>query len=476
MSEYLEFTSPVQPTVQRVDGVPTLERHEQGLNLCINSDFTSNNDTDGAIYSGEVRNTEWKMYSPVFVSAVDYKQGFNFQYILPYQPYENTTSLVETPADWQQIPLSQHRGVRMFGLGDDFGLAINQDSDRTFAETPIVGLHKATTTISSSTPWRDPSTWVKYDRYQTIRTTADTITFVAWVKCDPNDALRELNMGGLYLWQDTSSSSSGPRTIKVDAMVIKRAANTPNLHTGTLSTGQGHYHFGGMNHLEGEDTWSRSNENKYRWNDYLTVNGIDYYDSEDLATWTRIEKTVTLPGASGSLRRLGFAMFFAENCSYLTNDGTLTGSVDFYYPYVLPVSAETETSVSTATGGIGGAGGASITHNPSQPFTNPLAGNRNLIPVTFYINLDPGKILNYMNVTGLGREGPVNLLASVNYNNLNGRKEISSTTVQFQGFEGSAPFDPRLKGGASGSSTTCTLYVARGATGTATISLNTIDE
>jgi hypothetical protein len=77
MSEYLEFTSPVQPTVQRVDGIPTLERHEQGLNLCTNSDFTSNNDTDGAIYSGEVRNTEWKMYSPVFISTVDYKQDTN---------------------------------------------------------------------------------------------------------------------------------------------------------------------------------------------------------------------------------------------------------------------------------------------------------------------------------------------------------------------------------------------------------------
>ena len=48
MQEYLEFASPVQPTVQRVDGIPTLERHDVDGNLCTNSNFKDNsNNTEG---------------------------------------------------------------------------------------------------------------------------------------------------------------------------------------------------------------------------------------------------------------------------------------------------------------------------------------------------------------------------------------------------------------------------------------------
>lgn len=477
MQEYLEFASSVQPTVQRVDGIPTLERHERKINLCSNSEFQNFNDTDGSIYSGEVRNTRWKMYSPLFTSPVDYRQAFNFQYRLPYPPYQNTTSLVDSPANWIQIPPRIHKAVKMFGVGNDFGLELNQNADRTFAEPPIVGLKNKT--VDDTTAWGDTGTWTRYDRYQTIRTTADTITFGAWVRCDPNDALRQLNMGGLYLWQDVSGSLTGPRTVKVNAMVVKRASNTPNLDTGQLATGQGHYHFSGMNHLEGEKSWEYTGYDKYRWNDYLTVEGIDYYDAEDLGSWTRIEKTVTLQGASGSMKRVGLAMFFAENCSYLNGDGTLTGSVDFYYPYVTPVSAETATSVSTATGTISGAGGASVTHYPTLPITDTSASiyNRNSIAVPFYINLDAGKIVEYIDITGIGNIGPQNFYAGVNYNNLNGRTEMSFDQVRFKITEYSATsYDARLKGGANGATHSATLYVPRGTTGTATINIRTIDE
>lgn len=333
MHNYLEFASPVQPTVQRVDGIPTLENYEQDNNLCTNSTFQNhNNDTDGSIYNGIDRDTDWQFYSPVFVSASDYKLGHNFQYILPYPPYNNTTSLVPTPADHADIPNNVKRGVRMFGLGDDFGIALNQDADRTYIEpyreTPITGLHDTSTTISSSTAWRDSGTWTRYDRCQMVTTSANTVKFGAYVRCDPNDALRALNMGGLYLWQDTTVGT-GARTVYVNAIIAKRAAHTPNLKTGTIPAGVGHYHFSGLNGNDPDQT-----TNIYRWNDYLTVEGIDYYDSEDVATWTKIEKTVTLQG-SGT-RTLGLAMFFAENMSYLNDDGELTGSIDFYNPYVIP--------------------------------------------------------------------------------------------------------------------------------------------
>jgi hypothetical protein len=94
MQKYLEFASPVQPTVQRVDGIPTLERHELGANLCTNANFKDNNNkTEGSLYSGQDYGTQWKFYSPVFISNQDWKQAFGFTYHLPYPPYSNTTSL-----------------------------------------------------------------------------------------------------------------------------------------------------------------------------------------------------------------------------------------------------------------------------------------------------------------------------------------------------------------------------------------------
>lgn len=337
MRKHLELASPVQPSVQRIDGIPTLESYEIGGNLCANSSLTQsstsslNNNTDGALYSNDDRGTSWKFYSPVFTSEGDWKQGFGFTYLLPYPPYQNTTSLVGDPSQASSIPYWLHRGVRMYGLGSDFSLASNQNSDRTFEEAPIVGLCNTSTTISGSTSWRDAGTWTRYDRCQTVTTSSDTITFGAYVRCDPNDALRALNMGGLYLWQDTSASPTGARSIQVNAIVIKRAAHSPSLKTGSIPTGQGHYNWSGLNHSSADGTLG--NTSKYRWNDFLTVESLDYYDSEDFSNWTRVEKTVTLQG-SGS-RQVGLAMYFAENCSYLDGGGELSGSIDFYNPYII---------------------------------------------------------------------------------------------------------------------------------------------
>jgi hypothetical protein len=475
----LESASPVQPTVQRVDGVPTLERHELGSNLCSNADFTSGNDTDGAIYSGEVRSTQWFMYSPVFISPVDYKQGFNFNYILPYQPYQNTTSLVDLPTNWNQIPVGLHRGVKMFGLGNDFSLALNQDANRSYTtgggETPIVGITDNSTTVSSTTSWGDTGTWTRYDRFQTVTTTADSVTFGAWVRCDPNDALRALNMGGLYLWQDVSTSLTGGRTIEVSAMVVKRSANTASFRTGSLphpqgGEPQGHFNWSGMNHRYGENNWQYTNTDKYRWNDTCTVDNLDTYDAEDLATWTRIEQTVTLSGSG--LKRIGVAMFFAENCSYLlANDGELTGSIDFYSPYVIPASAEVETSFAV-TSSTGGTGGVSVTV-PSDAITEAdKVDGKNFVAVPFTVTVDAGKIVEKFVVTGASNKGAINLYMGVNYNNLNGRQEDSTSAVRFQIYANSTNYDARLKQGTHSG----TLYIARGQRGPVNIQAITIDE
>lgn len=474
MSEYLEFASPVQPTVQRVDGIPTLERHELGNNLVENEYFNVNNDTDGGIYSNEGRNTQWKMLSPVFISAVDYKQGFNFQYLLPNPPYNNTTSLVDTPADWSQIPYKLKRGVKMFGLGNDFGLTLNQNSDRSFSEVPIVGMTNKT--IDSSTAWRDADTWAKYDMCQDITTTADSVTFGAWVRCDPNDALRALNMGGLYLYQDTQSNPTGQRTVFVNSMVVKRAANTPNLKTGgstsfpvTSPHSQGHYNWSGLRDNTAA-IGTIANELKYRWNDNLTVEGIDYYDAEDMATWTRIEKTVSLQGASGSLRRVGLAMFFAENMSYLNNDGELTGSIDFYSPYVIPNTAETETNfnITYSSSGLGGV----TLDTSSYPATIGDTGYTNTTEkIDFLITIENGKEIKKTTVTGVGKIAPKELMLGTNIARLGGRHEQSDgTTVVFE------PPQPSGLGwdGQLGSGTfSADLFVAKGTTGTLHLNFET---
>ena len=196
-----------------------------------------------------------------------------------------------------------------------------------------MGLTNDSITVGTGTPWRSTHTWTRYDRQQSVTTTSDTVRFGAWVRCDPNDLFRELNMGGLYLWQDTAAQA--PTDVTVNAIVVKRASHTPSLKTGTVSTlapNQGHFNWSGLSDLAPSGTASVFD--KYRWNDTLNVQGIDYYDAEDTAVWTRLEKTVTLQG-SGS-RSIGLAMFFAENCSYLDGGGELTGSIDFYNPYIIP--------------------------------------------------------------------------------------------------------------------------------------------
>jgi hypothetical protein len=396
MQEYLEFASPVQPTVQRVDGIPTLERHELGANLCTNSNFKDNNNkTEGSLYSGQDYGTQWKFYSPVFISNNDWKQAFGFTYHLPYPPYLNTTSLVPSPANWQDIP-EIPRAFKMYGQGTDFAVPENQDSDRTYNEPPIVGLTNNSTNITSNTAWRDAGTWTKYDRQQSVTTTADVVKFGAWIKCNPNDLFRQLNMGGLYLWQNTSTASTPgggtPSIVYVNAMVVKRASHTPNLKTGTVSTqspNQGHYNWGGLSHLE---PTTASTTTKYRWNDTLTVQGIDYYDAEDTAVWTRIEKTVTLQGTG--MKQIGLATFFAENCSYLDGGGELSGSIEFYNPYVIPVSGVDATSYSLNSIDITGDGGITV-NSPSTPTTVTTE------EITINVTINSGRVLDYVEVEGV---------------------------------------------------------------------------
>jgi hypothetical protein len=407
MQKYLEFASPVQPTVQRVDGIPTLERHELGANLCTNANFKdNNNNTEGSLYSGQDYGTDWKFYSPVFIGGdnVGWKQAFGFTYHLPYPPYLNTTSLVASPADWSNIPTIP-RSYKMYGQGTDFSFAFNQNPDRTYEEPPIVGLTNNSTNVTSSTAWRDAGTWTKYDRQQSVATTADVVKFGAWVKCDPNDLFRQLNMGGLYLWQNTSTSPTPgggtPAIVYVNAMVVKRASHTPNLKTGTVSTGapnQGHYNWGGLSHL---DPNIINSSTRYRWNDTLTVQGIDYYDAEDTAVWTRIEKTVTLQGTG--MKQIGLATFFAENCSYLDGGSELSGSIEFYNPYVIPVSGVDATSYTISNFTITGDGGVTV-NSPSTPATVTTE------EVTFNVTVTSGsREIDYIEVEGLGTAAPLTM-------------------------------------------------------------------
>jgi hypothetical protein len=443
MQKYLEFASPVQPTVQRVDGIPTLERHELGANLCTNANFKYNlNNTEGSLYSGQDYGTDWKFYSPVFIGGanVGWKQAFGFTYHLPYPPYLNTTSLVPNPIDWPSIP-NISRSYKMYGQGTDFSEPFNQNSDRTYEETPIVGLTNSSTTISGSTPWRDAGTWTRYERQQSVATTADVVTFGAWVKCNPNDLFRQLNMGGLYLWQDTSANP--PTNVYVNAIVVKRASHTPNLRTGTLPTGQHHYNWSGLNHSAPSPGGDR-----YRWNDTTNVQSIDYYDAEDTAVWTRVEKTVTLQGTG--MKQIGLATFFAENCSYLDGGSELSGSIEFYNPYVIQVSGVDATSYIISNFTITGDGGVTV-NSPSTPLTVTTE------EVTFNVTVTSGsREIDYIEVAGLGTVAPLTMTGA----GTNWTKSISGSNVQFEAV--SRPQQGTYD---------ITLTVAEGTTGTAVIEI-----
>jgi len=266
----------------------------------------------GNAYNGVVYFGKWGHFGQLFTSDFDYKTYVGNSYHANFPPFKDLGGGDPTLDDQPKV-------LKLYGSGSNFpdnDTNVNTDNARSF---PLSGM--SSTTTPGTFP--DSGTWTRQGWGQGVAVpdSATTVTFGAYVRILETDKLRDLNVVGCYINQDTGSNNF------VNAMYIKEDGQSFTFATGTLND----KHWSGLS--DSIDAQSNT-EYSIRYNTTSTAQSITPYNQSEFKNWRKIEKTVTLQ--SGTSRRLSFEMFFGENQSYLSPEstGTNTGAGLFYNPFV----------------------------------------------------------------------------------------------------------------------------------------------
>ena len=248
----------------------------------------------GNAFNGVVYFGKWAHFGQLFTSNSDYKTYVGNSYHGNFPPFKDLGG--GTLDDQPKV-------LKLYGSGTNFPDAdvnTNNDNARSF---PLSGMS------STTTPGTFPDS-------------ATTVTFGAYVRILETDKLRDLNVVGCYINQDTGSNNF------VNAMYIKEDGQSFTFATGTLND----KHWSGLQDID--NSGGGSDEYGIRYNTTSTAQSITPYNQSEFKNWRKIEKTVTLQ--AGTSRRLSFEMFFGENQSYLSppSSPTPTGAGLFYNPFV----------------------------------------------------------------------------------------------------------------------------------------------
>ena len=268
----------------------------------------------GVLYFGK-----WGHFGQLFTNNGDYKTNSATRYLANFPGFK----------DMGGVGLDdQPKIVKLFGTGTNFpsntGDKQNTNNARTYEAPTLVGFSDSAP--ASSFP--DSGAWCRHEWSQGVAVpdSATKVTFGAYIRTPNDDLFRDLNCGGVYIWQDTAASA--PINVYVNAIIVKKPTDTISLVTGTQSTG-----------LNSQQQWSGLDDTidvdhyDLRWNDTSIIQSIDYKSTSDHQQFKKVEKEVTLQ--SGTSRRLGLAMFFGENQGNLDESGDATGSIQFYNPFLL---------------------------------------------------------------------------------------------------------------------------------------------
>ena len=265
-------------------------------------------------FAGDIYFGEWGHFGQLFTNNFDYKTNSATRYLANFPAFKDLggTNLDDQP-----------KVIKIFGTGTNFpdntGDKVNTDNSRTYPSPPLVG-------FSDSVPagtFPDSDAWCRHEWSQgvVVPDSATTVKFGAYIKTPSDDLFRNLNCGGVYIWQDASS------TKYINAIVVKKPTDTINLVTGLQATG--------LNSIQQWSGLSDTNDGStyaLRWNDTTNIQSIDYESTNNHQQFRKVDKEVTLQTGTG--RRLGLAMFFGENQGNLDESATPTGSIQFYNPFV----------------------------------------------------------------------------------------------------------------------------------------------
>jgi hypothetical protein len=264
----------------------------------------------------------WVIYNPMYLDA----STSNYTVHSPTLFLENHKPFKDTELS---API-QKRVLKLYGGGTSFQ-SRNQDTDRDYPNPPVACNVSDGTTINYLTPSGRPDVWVRTDfgqRSITVPDSATTATMKVYVRVPKDDKFRELNFGGGYLFSTNFNTQTSQTYGTVSYFAVKNSSHNLALEDNPTSGAQSHYNWCGFSH-------SGTGEFVTRWIDNPTISGA-YYNSEDYEQFKPITVTMTLPSGTG--RNIGFALYFAENHSYLPltppDPNPPTGSIEFYQPHL----------------------------------------------------------------------------------------------------------------------------------------------
>ena len=262
----------------------------------------------GNAFNGVVYFNKWSHFGQLFTSDSDYKTYVGNKFLANFPAFKD---LGGGALD------NQPKVLKLFGAGTNFPSNTTNTNNNNARSFPLSGMSFTATPGT----YPDGGTWTRQGWSQGVAVpdSATTVTFGAYVRIPSDDQLRDLNVAGCYINQNTGSNNY------VNAMYIKEDGQMFSFYTGTANAN----HWSGL----GDDITANSNtEYPVRYNTTSTIQSITPYFQSEFTQFKKIEKTVTLQ--AGTNRRLTFEMFFGENQDYLNASGTPSGAGLFYNPFV----------------------------------------------------------------------------------------------------------------------------------------------
>lgn len=263
----------------------------------------------------------WVIYSPIYLDS----NTNDYTVACPTAFHENHKPFLDTLIDAEV----QKRCVKLFGVGTSFN-SRNTVPGRTYPNPPISCNTSDGTVVDGSAAFGSTDIWARTDfgqRSISVPNAATTATMQVFVRVPSDDKFRDLNFGGAYMFSTTTQDSQTSGTVSYFA--VKNSSHSLTLEDNPSSGQQSNFNWCGFSH-------TGTSQFTTRWIENLTVDSNDYYDSEDFSEFKKITLTMTLP--SGTDRELGFALYFAENHSYLPitppDPNPLSGSIYFYQPHI----------------------------------------------------------------------------------------------------------------------------------------------
>lgn len=265
----------------------------------------------------------WKHYSPTFTNIANYKSLAPKYFLKAYPPY----AIGESGSAGNHL-------IKQFGIASTL-ISFNNDFNRAFPDPPMRQI-----TSTPTTPGTTTTDWTKYEMYQmvAIPVEATVVNFGAMMLCPANDDLRPYNFGGIYIFAGNGFVWS------VDWAAIC-GSSVPVLPTEGLATYTNYLTASSYSRFmwAGPDSTlgNRVNDSLYLRGSNIALSGTssNHLLASDYRTWKQLNVRVPLPlggpGGAVSNTNLGFSMYFAESRGYLNGDGTPTGSIWFYDPYVV---------------------------------------------------------------------------------------------------------------------------------------------